>query len=1046
MSRNIDLSGGFIWRRRPSTWIGFLASFWCLCESIRVTASLHPNKPFAGTFVLQSRIPSTGIGEVWLATSTTNDRSHTLEIFPGRSDLEPRFHSFVRGLVTASGTPLTPSVLDGGRADELFYLVMEPFPSYVSLAARLEGWRSSGSLPDMATVAALCDLLCARLERVHRPASGRSPQVHGNLSPASVLVSAEADGAPRDVLFLDLGLAPFLSLKGLDKQTTRRLDRYQPPENEGDPTPLLDVFSLGVVLLELLTGTTDLPGKPPDEVLSIAYSRYEKDLVPAIKAARGDRSAVLGEALLRAFRLKHYRYQSVEEMRRAIGDAMTKMNKVQGGPGWLSANPPEPIRVNPPEPMPPNSEQLIGLVHIQGEHPRPGGKSVSPPRPVVVTVNEPPQLPPKGPPGQNETKSVLHADTLPGLPPRPPLDDPDLTDIDGVWRKVHRERFAGVPTGCLVVENVLTHARAVLKPVSTKRLQLPEGRERLRDEVKVPNRFLGPARHHVRRVLDLVEQPKTVQTPYLVLEPVDGVPLDALVRQNQRLSVENTLLVLRQLALVLTEAKSHDLAHGELDPSNLLIEADRDGLFVKVLNFGATREETNTTHAIPVPMTHAPEQLRQGGRKSPATDVWAFGQLAFYMLVGSFYFVPPLLHRDVDAVMGKRLREVLPTARARECGWELPRAEEFDRWFASCAVLDPAERPTAEEAFREFERIYRPSRIPKPIPISLPPGADRGPRPSLTPCEQIKAHGDTVRTLAVSPSGMYFATGGIDRRICIWDTSRRALVEVLSEHEETVRSVAWCGDAWVVSCGGDRTLRFWELGLGRQPPRCFVLESQTSFLNTVVGMLDENRQPLIFTGGMDFAVRCRYRSQSGEWGSSVVSTGAMPVRGLAVAADGRRLLAASDLQEPILYDLDAAHECVGSKSMHRHTDGVCAVAISPDGQRAVSGSRDRTVKVWLLHDREFITAMTTLKGHDADVSCVAFLSDNLVASGSYDGTVRVWDVKAEQCVEVFDGHQGAIWCLGVADQGNTLLSGGSDGLVRVWKRGTGAPGTRSLFG
>lgn len=1005
-----------------------------------MSPTLRPNELLANAYRFEEPRVLTGIGELWLAVNRTNDQPCALGIFPGVRDREPAFGTQARNLEVVPEVPLMPRVLGHGTVGPFFYLVLERFPAYRSLAACLETWRSAHSTPDLATIVALFDLLCDRLERAHRPPNGRTPWVHGNLSPVSVLLKEKADGTVEDVLLLDLGLGSFLDRKALDKQTARRLDRYQPPEPEGElPTHLHDIFSLGVILLELLTGTTELPNKPPDEKLSIAYKRYEKELVPTIKATYGERSVVLGEALLRAF-ARHHRYQSVDEMRKAIGSAMTKLNdpKKDDGP-HLFHDPPQKADESGPR---------FSINPVPGEIKRPGEPSIPAPPPAGDSKSRKPPVVVVAPPKKEEASiDPLRGPTLGAPIHHRAWDDPELTVIDDVWHKEHRERFAGVPTGNWVVRHALTGVGAVLKPFAAKRLQPPESGQRIEEEAKVPNRFRGPARHHVRRVLDVVKHPKTVQTPYLVLELVEGVTLDALVKERQRLPVEEALTMLHQLAQVLTEAGELKLVHGELDPTNLLLEADREGLFVKVLNFGATRDEMNTTRSIPIPLTYAPEQLRAGAQKTPATDVWAFGQLAFYLLVGSFYFPAPLSLQDAAAFMAKRLREVPPSARAKECGWELPQAEDFDRWFERhCAVLDPAERSTPAVAFRDLQQILRPSRKPPPIHRSEGPSVITGPRPTRSPCETVKAHGDTVRSIALSPNGVYFATGGGDRRVCIWDLAHRSLIEVLSEHEETVRSVTWCGNAWVVSCAGDRTLRFWEPGFGRHAPRCLVLESQTSFLNTVVGTIDENRQPLIFTGGMDFVVRCRSRAPSGEWSSSAIGKSAMPVRALAIGAGGRRILAASDLQEPTLFELDDTHESVGSRSLLRHNDGVWAVAISPDGKRAVSGSRDRTVKTWLLHDQEFITPATTFKGHEADVSCVAFLSETQVVSGSYDGTVRVWDAKTERCVEVFDGHQGAVWCLAVADQGETILSGGSDGLVRIWKRGTGLPGTQSLFG
>ena len=70
------------------------------------------------------------------------------------------------------------------------------------------------------------------------------------------------------------------------------------------------------------------------------------------------------------------------------------------------------------------------------------------------------------------------------------------------------------------------------------------------------------------------------------------------------------------------------------------------------------------------------------------------------------------------------------------------------------------------------------------------------------------------------------------------------------------------------------------------------------------------------------------------------------------------------------------------------------MAFSPDGRRIVSGSDDKTVKVW---DAATGQETLTLKGHTGEVHSVAFSPDGRrIVSGSYDGTVKVWDASTGQ--------------------------------------------------
>ena len=118
-----------------------------------------------------------------------------------------------------------------------------------------------------------------------------------------------------------------------------------------------------------------------------------------------------------------------------------------------------------------------------------------------------------------------------------------------------------------------------------------------------------------------------------------------------------------------------------------------------------------------------------------------------------------------------------------------------------------------------------------------------------------------------------------------------------------------------------------------------------------------------------------------------------------------------------------------------HSHEVSSLTFSPDGTKLASGSYDNTVKLWDVRTGECIQ---TLAEHKSAVTSVAFSPDgSKLASGSYDDTVKLWDARTGGCIQTLAGHKSAVTSVAFSPDGSKLASGSYDDTVKLWDARTG---------
>ncbi|KAG2054861.1 WD40 repeat-like protein [Suillus hirtellus] len=128
------------------------------------------------------------------------------------------------------------------------------------------------------------------------------------------------------------------------------------------------------------------------------------------------------------------------------------------------------------------------------------------------------------------------------------------------------------------------------------------------------------------------------------------------------------------------------------------------------------------------------------------------------------------------------------------------------------------------------------------------------------------------------------------------------------------------------------------------------------------------------------------------------------------------------------------------KTIRGHTGGVTGVAHLPGGQRIITCSADRSLRLWDLESGAQIGSEWRDEGDEAAMIAMS-LSPNgkTIASGSYDGTVRLWDVETGKVIVKWKEHTSFVQSVCWSPNGGRVVSGSDDGTARAWDVKSGKP-------
>jgi eukaryotic-like serine/threonine-protein kinase len=328
----------------------------------------------------------------------------------------------------------------------------------------------------------------------------------------------------------------------------------------------------------------------------------------------------------------------------------------------------------------------------------------------------------------------------------------------------------------------------------------------------------------------------------------------------------------------------------------------------------------------------------------------------------------------------------------------------------------------------------------------------------------FKGHSSQVRSVAFSPDGKMLATGSKDRTVKVWDIASGAEMKTIKGHEGEIFSVAFSPDGKTLATGSnDFTARLWDIAaaseftyIENKDYRLAVSPDSrrpviAAYGSLSVKLLDaDSGQQLATFEGHSYGVISATFSPDGKILATGDAQGIVKlwdvgsqkeiasikahldhVSSMMFSPDGLTLATASRDYTTKLWDVATGQQIFALTLNEK----LSAVAFSPDGKTLATGSYDKMARLW---DAKTGRELATLGGHLKAVLSLAFSPDGkTLATGSADSTVKIWDPVTGLEKATFTGHAGHVSSMAFSPDGKRLATGGDEGMVRLWDAATG---------
>jgi WD40 repeat protein/tRNA A-37 threonylcarbamoyl transferase component Bud32 len=288
----------------------------------------------------------------------------------------------------------------------------------------------------------------------------------------------------------------------------------------------------------------------------------------------------------------------------------------------------------------------------------------------------------------------------------------------------------------------------------------------------------------------------------------------------------------------------------------------------------------------------------------------------------------------------------------------------------------------------------------------------------------LNTYGSPANRVAFSPDGMSVASTSSQGSVKIHDVSSGLQLAEMSGHSGRVNGLAFSADGErLLTAAWDKTIRIWDVTSGKELKR---YEGHAGLIGNAVWSPDETRIASCTHEGNAGAIWI-WDADTGEVLQKLDNIHFQPFM-VAFSPDGTQLLSGAHDGLARLWDVSTGKEV---RKFSRHADWVISVAFSEDGKTAITASKDQSIRLW---DVATGAELKKLTGHESTVeNAVMSKDDRRILSGSSDGTLRLWDANSGAELQRYTGHVAGVVRVAISPDDQFAASAGADGTIRVWE-------------